>query len=104
MYESFDASYNVFFESFNSLDLSGNQDVYYRESIPRYNSVNLEFFDLNYDNKTVNTEKIIKHNDKNTYFKNVHLFIDQIKNMANSRDGQFVRDNLWLNLRDNALS
>ena len=76
MYEPFDALYDVFFESFNPLNSSENQNAYYHESIPRYNSVDLEFFDSNYDNKTVNTEKTIEHNGKNTYFKNVHLFID----------------------------
>ena len=76
MYESFDVLYDVFFKSFNSLDSSENQNVYYRENISRYNFVNLEFFDPNYDNKMVNTEKTIEHNDKNIYFKNMHLFID----------------------------
>ena len=76
MYESFDVSYDVFFEPFNSLNSSENQNVYYRDSISRYNPVDLGFVDPNYDNKTINTEKTIEYNDKNTYFKNMHLFID----------------------------
>ena len=60
----------------------------------RYNSMNLEFFNSNYDNKSINTDKAIKHHEKNTYFKNVHLFVNKIRNMINSRDFQFIKNNL----------
>ena len=63
-----------------------------------YNSMNLKFFNSNYDNKLINNDETIEHHKKNTYFKNVHLFVNKIKNMTNSRDSQFIKDNLWFNL------
>ena len=62
--------------------------------VQRYNSMELEFPNSNYDNKSVNTDEAIKHHEKNTYFKNVHLFVNKIRNMINSRDSQFIKHNL----------
>ena len=66
----------------------------------RWNAEELKFFDSMYDNKSINTEQVMKHVEKNTYFRDVHLFIDRAKNMTVIHDEQFVRENLFICLRD----
>ena len=69
----------------------------------KWNAKKLEFFDLMYDNKSINIEQIMKHANKNIYFWNVHLFLNKVKNMTLIHDDQFVRKNLFICLRDIAL-
>ena len=45
----------------------------------RWNTHDLEFFDLNYDDKTIYIVVLIEHTNKNTYFRNIHLFLDRAK-------------------------
>ena len=56
-----------------------------------------------YDSKSVNTEQVMKHANKDIYFRDVHLFLDRVKNMTLIHDDQFVRENLFICLRDIAL-
>lgn len=46
----------------------------------RWNANDLGFFDSHYDGKTVHSgAPPIEHTDKNTYFRNVHLFLNRAK-------------------------
>ena len=69
----------------------------------RWNAEKLEFFDFMYDSKSINTEQVMKHADKDIYFRDVHLFLDRVKDMTLIHDDQFVRKNLFICLRDIAL-
>jgi hypothetical protein len=48
----------------------------------RWVATNLEFFDSIYDEKILATTKSMQHAKKNTFFKDVHLFIDRVKNFV----------------------
>lgn len=48
-----------------------------------------------YDKKLIKIDEIIKHADKNTYFRNVDLFIEKAKDIAIIQENQHVRDNLF---------
>ncbi len=61
---------------------------------------NLKFFDSAYDDKVLTTADSMQHIDKNTYFKNVHLFIDRIKDIVVIKDVDTMRNNLYSCLRD----
>ena len=41
----------------------------------------MNFFDFMYDNKLLIIDNSIKYANKNTYFKNIYLFIKRIKNI-----------------------
>ena len=70
----------------------------------KWNSVDLNFFDFFYDDKSLASEaSFIVNIDKNIYFRDVHLFIVRAKKMTLTRDEQLIRDNLWLSLRDTTL-
>ena len=92
-------------ESFDSSDSSesSNQNDN-TDSNTKWNSVDFDFFDFYYDDKSLASEaSLIVNTDKNTYFRNVHLFIVRAKKMTLTRDEQLVKNNLWLSLRDTAL-
>ena len=69
----------------------------------RWNAEKLEFFDSMYDNKSINTGQVMKHVEKNIYFRDVHLFIDRAKDMTVIHDEQFVRENLFICLKETTL-
>ena len=69
----------------------------------KWNAFEVEFFDSLYDEKSINIEQVMKHAKKNTYFRNVHFFIERIKDIAIIQDEQHVRDNLFTCLKDFAL-
>jgi hypothetical protein len=52
-----------------------------------------------YDNKSTFTEEFIEHVDKNTYFRNVHLFLKRVKDVIRVKDVNQVRENLFICLR-----
>jgi hypothetical protein len=45
----------------------------------------------------------MQHAEKNTYFRNVHFFIDRVKDMIVIREIEAVRNNLYICLRDIAI-
>ena len=45
-------------------------------------TADLGFFDPNYENKSVTTGEATEHADKDTIFRDVHLFIERAKDIA----------------------
>ena len=70
---------------------------------PRWNPSDLGFFDPMYESKSVNTGSPLEHTGKETYFRDVHLFIERAKDLAVTKGDALVRDNLWMSLRGTAL-
>lgn len=68
----------------------------------RWNPGDLGFFDPNYDNKSVSTGSPIEHTGKETYFRDVHLFVERARDLVVIK-GNMVRENLWMSLRGTAL-
>ncbi len=55
--------------------------VPYNNSIPRFNSNNIRYFNPFYNNKSINTTSNIKYTSKTTYFYNIYIFINYIKDI-----------------------
>lgn len=71
----------------------------------RWNANELGFFDSHYDGKTVHSgAPPIEYTGKDTYFRDIHLFLDRAKQFMPAKGAETVRDNLWLSLRGTALS
>ena len=66
----------------------------------RWNVSEVEFFDSLYDEKSIKTSEVMKHAEKNTYFRDVHLFIKRAKDISMIQRNQHVRDNLFTCLRE----
>lgn len=82
---------------------SNHDDI--NDDTSKWNVFDLSFFDSLYDDKFIhNDEETMKHIEKNTYFKDVHLFIERAKNLAIVKKANLIRDNLWTCLRDIALT
>ena len=74
------------------------------DSTPKWNFTELNFYDFNYDDKTLNNDDAsMKHAGKNIYFRNIHLFVTKIKEIAMIKKNQLIRNNLWICLKDTAL-
>ena len=69
----------------------------------RWNVAELEFFDSMYDNRSINIGQVMKHTGKDIYFRNIHLFLDRVKDMTIIHDDQFIRENLFICLKSAAL-
>ena len=82
----------------------GSDDTEVGDSTPRWNPAELSFYDPNYDGKTLNNDDAsMEHAEKNTYFRNVHLFVIRAKETAMTKDSQLVKNNLWTCLKNTAL-
>jgi hypothetical protein len=66
----------------------------------RWITFDIEFFDSMYDNKFTFTNEFIKHAEKNIYFRNVHLFLERVKNVIRMKNVNQVRKNLFICLRE----
>lgn len=79
-------------------DNNNNHDNY-----NKWNSFKIDFFDFMYDNKPLITAEFIKYIEKNIYFRDVHLFINRIKNMIVCKNLELLRNNLYICLRDTVM-
>ena len=70
----------------------------------RWYASNLGFFDPNYENKTITTGDAMKHAGKDTIFRDVHLFVERIRDVAAIKRDELVRQNLSTCLKGAALT
>ena len=61
------------------------------------------FFDPIYDSKSIRNRSAIKYTGKETYFRNVYLFINCAKDLATVKDTSIVYKNLQISLRSTIL-
>lgn len=69
----------------------------------RWNPGDVGFFDPFYEGKSAGSAAPIEHTGKETYFRDIHLFVERAKEMATIKGGETVRNNLWTCLRGAAL-
>ena len=60
------------------------------------------FFDPFYNGKLINTGFVMEHAGKNTYFRDVHVFIDKIIDVSRTKN-DLVRQNLQFCFRNSIL-
>lgn len=75
-----------------------------RNSSNRWNLSEVDFLDPMYNGKSSVTDNPIEHAGKDTYFRDVHLFIERIKHMAAVKSADLLRNNLYICLRGTALA
>ena len=68
----------------------------------RFIPQDVSFFDPFYDGKSINTGSAMEHAGKDTYFRDVHVFIDKIIDVSRTKS-DVVRQNLQLCLRGSVL-
>ena len=72
----------------------------YEYAIFQWNSVDIEFFDFYFNDKTITTVFVIKHSEKSIYFKNIHFFLEKCSDIAITKDEQFIKNNLFTCFRE----
>ena len=63
----------------------------------------LKFFDFNYDDKSTSIDASLENINENTIFRDVHVFVNRIKNFVNTQNVELIRDNLYRCLKKDAL-
>ncbi len=66
-----------------------------------WNSSDVEFFDLNYEDSF--KSELMIHINKKTIFRDIHLFNERVKNIAVIKDEKMIAENLYICLWDIAL-
>ena len=89
-------------ESFDSFDSFENDND--NNDNNQFQSKHFDFFDSFHDNKFVIIDAIMKFISENIIFRNVHLFMIRAKNFAIIKNDDFVRRNLYLCLKNDALN
>ena len=82
------------FDSFENLEIFKINVVINNNNISRFQINNVKFFDSFYDEKFNDIKTNIKHVEKNTYFRNVIIFINKIKNVIRIKNEIFLKNNL----------
>ena len=57
-----------------------------------------------YNGKSAVTGNLIEHAGKDTYFRNIHLFVERAKDLATTKGEELVRQNLYTCFRGVALA
>jgi hypothetical protein len=83
--------------------VSSSMTSIFETRLDRWNATDLKFFDSAYEEKIIATAKSIQHADKNTYFRDVHLFIDRAKDIVLIKDHDTVRNNLYICFREQVM-
>ena len=60
----------------------------------RQNTNDLGFFDPHYNDKIVHSNTIIEHANKDTYFRDIYLFINRTKQFISIKESKIIRNNL----------
>jgi hypothetical protein len=83
--------------------VSSSMTSIFETRLDRWNAADLEFFDSAYEEKIIATAKSVQHANKNTYFRDVHLFIDRAKDIALVKDYDAVKNNLYICFREQVM-
>lgn len=69
----------------------------------KFHAAELGFFDPYFNGKSIATVADIKHTSRDTYFRDIHMFVQQAKDLISAKREQLIRDNLFTYLRGTAL-
>ena len=87
-------------KSSKSIDLVDDNIV---DDFNRFVIKKLKFFDFNYDDKSTSIDSSLENINENTIFRDVHVFVNRIKNFVNTQNVEIIRKNLYRCLKKNAL-
>ena len=65
------------------LALQGNGD--------RFNLDDIDYFNLFYEGKLLDIVAIIEHINKSTFFRDIYIFLNRVKNIARAKDNELLR-------------
>ena len=57
----------------------------------RFNPDDVDYFDSFYESKFIDTALAIEHIDKSTFFRDIYVFVDRVKNVARVKGDTLLR-------------
>ena len=83
-------------KSFESLEesISSKQSIiesYSIDRVNRFNSNNINYFDLFYESKSINIISIIEYIRKSIFFRDIYIFLNRVKNIARVKSDILLR-------------
>ena len=75
----------------------------FEHAIFKWNFSNIGFFNSYYNEKTTATAFVIKHSEKDVYFRDVYFFLKRCSDIVTIKNDQLVRNNLFIFLWELAL-
>ena len=84
IFKSFKSLENSRFLRKSKIIIAGNDEI------NRFHVNDIDFFNLFYDSKTINIVFIIKHFNKNIYFRKIYIFINRIKDVTRIKNNMLL--------------
>ena len=80
-------------ESSKDLESQGESELVDNDidDTKRFNPDNVNYFDPFYESKFIDTILAIEHIDKSTFFRNIHIFVDRVKDVARVKNNTLLR-------------
>ena len=60
------------------------------KSRSRFNSDDVEFFNSFYESKSIYTILVIKYTKKNTFFRDIYMFINRVRNIVRIKGNKLL--------------
>lgn len=76
-----------------------SQSSLYEQFSINLNALNIDFFDSHFNDKIVTIASIMKHSNKDIYFRNIYLFLEKYFDIALIKNEQLTKNNLFIYLR-----
>ena len=80
-----------------------NANVNNNQFIIKFSFKKLKFFDHKYDKKTTTKNEFIKNTFEKTIYKNLHIFINRIRNFIQTFKNKIIKNNFFRYLKKNVL-
>ena len=57
----------------------------------RFNLDNVNYFDLFYEDKSIDTAIVIEYIDKSIFFRDIYIFLNRVKNITRIKNNELLR-------------
>ena len=88
---------------FSTIDFVFNANVDNNQFTIKFSFKKLKFFDYKYNKKTTTKNEFIKNTFKKTIYKNLHIFINCIRNFTQTFKTKIIKNNFFRCLKKNVL-
>ena len=79
------------FDSLKEPEIQRSFNVNINNETERFNLNDVNYFDSFYKNKSIDIVFIIEYIDKNIFFRDIHVFVDRVKNTARVKNNVILR-------------
>ena len=89
--------------SSSTIEFVFNANVDNNQFTIKFSFKKLKFFDYKYDKKTTTKNEFIENTFEKTIYKNLHIFINRIRNFIQTFENEIIKNNFFRCLKKNVL-